>query len=132
MNTYITSRIAVATTGIALAILPFLAGAQVVQSNIPLCEITRGLAVGATGEDVRCLQRYLNWAGFQVSASGAGSPGNETQYFGERTRAAVAAWQNANAASVLTPLGLSAGTGFWGSASFAKYVLIVRAALGVS
>src|SRR3989344_5944376 len=60
------------------------------------CTFTRSLTVGATGEDVRCLQMYLNSAGFRVAASGAGSPGSETTYFGSLSRSAVAAWQAAN------------------------------------
>lgn len=85
------------------------------------CDFTRNLTLAATGADVNCLQRYLNGSGHQVSASGAGSPGNETSYFGPRTAAAVAKWQDANAAQVLTPLGLAAGTGFFGAASRAHY-----------
>ena len=101
-------------------------------SNIPLCEIIRGLSVGSTGEDVRCLQRYLNWAGFTVALTGAGSVGLESPYFGALTRAAVIRWQNANSAFVLAPLGLSAGTGFWGNGSQLRYSGIVRTALGVN
>ena len=36
------------------------------------CNFTRSLAVslGSVGDDVMCLQKYLNSAGFQVSATG--------------------------------------------------------------
>ncbi len=108
-----------------------LAYAQTASSTIPLCEITRSLTVGSSGEDVRCLQRYLNWSGFTVAASGTGSPGSESLYFGGLTKSAVMRWQNANSAQVLVPLGITTGTGYWGSASFNYYVTIVRAALGV-
>ncbi len=101
-------------------------------STIPLCEITRGLTTGSSGEDVRCLQRYLNWAGFTVAASGSGSPGNESSYFGQLTANAVARWQNANAAQVLVPAGLTTGTGYFGSLSFNAYVNIVRTQLGLT
>jgi hypothetical protein len=55
----------------------------------------RDLVLGAEGPDVRALQRLLNAAGFAVAASGPGAPGAETEYFGERTRAAVARLQAA-------------------------------------
>lgn len=99
-------------------------------ATIPLCEIQSSLTIGSSGEDVHCLQRYLNWAGFTVAASGVGSSGNETSYFGSLTADAVARWQNANAASVLVPVGLTSGSGYWGSASFAHYVRVVQTALG--
>lgn len=102
------------------------------QSTIPLCEIERSLTVGMTGEDVRCLQRYLNWSGFFVASSGVGSPGNETAYFGSLTANALARWQNAYTAQVLAPVGLTVGTGYWGPSSFAHYVNLVRIALGVT
>ncbi len=85
------------------------------------CNFTRSLTMGSTGADVKCLQEYLNSAGFTVASSGVGSAGNETTYFGSLTRAAVIDWQNAYAADVLTPVGLSAGTGYWGSSSIAHY-----------
>ncbi len=100
-------------------------------TTVPLCEIQRGLRVGSSGEDVRCLQRYLNWAGFTVAASGVGSVGSESTYFGSLTANAVTRWQNANAAQVLTPAGLTVGTGYFGPLSFSWYVNIVRSNLGL-
>lgn len=116
---------------VALVLASGLVRAETVGSKVPLCEITRGLTIGATGEDVRCLQRYLNWAGHMVALSGAGSPGNETEYFGPLTQKAVIQWQNANATQVLTPLGLTSATGYWGNSSFGRYVQLVRKALGL-
>jgi len=57
---------------------------------------TRSLTVGATGDDVKELQKFLNANGFQVSVSGAGAPGSESSYFGPATRAALAKYQAAN------------------------------------
>lgn len=101
-------------------------------STIPLCEITRSLTIGSSGEDVRCLQRYLNWAGFSVSTSGIGSLGNESTYFGSLTANAVTRWQNANASQILVPAGIVTGTGYFGPLSFNGYVNIVRAQLGLA
>lgn len=58
--------------------------------------IVRNLDVGATGGDVRSLQKFLNAVGFTISTAGAGAPGQETEYFGPATRAALARYQQAN------------------------------------
>src|SRR3989344_5411907 len=81
------------------------------------CNFTMNLSMGMSNSQVMDLQKFLNSHGAQVAGSGAGSPGSETMYFGSLTKAAVTRWQNINAASVLTPLGLNAGTGFWGPSS---------------
>lgn len=54
------------------------------------------LKLGSKGPDVRALQVYLNSTQFKVTASGAGSPGKETENFGPATDAAVRSWQRAN------------------------------------
>jgi len=68
--------------------------------------LTRNLYKGISGEDVRKLQQFLNSHGFAVAAPGlvdstgspqAGSPGNETIYFGPATEAAVIRFQLAHA-----------------------------------
>ena len=76
------------------------------------CTFTKSLTVGSRGDDVKCLQQYLNGAGFKVVASGPGSPGAETTYLGPLTRAAVAKWQAAN--------GVSPAVGYFGSLTRAK------------
>lgn len=89
------------------------------------CNFTRSLTMGSKGDDVKCLQKYLNSAGHQLASSGAGSPGNETTYFGSITKAGVIKWQNANASTVLAPVGLSVGTGYFGPSSRSAYASMV-------
>ena len=78
------------------------------------CVFTRDLNLEMTGDDVICLQQYLNESGFRLAESGPGSPGNETRYFGPRTKRAVIRFQEAHAGSILDPVGLSNGTGYVG------------------
>src|SRR3990167_2700296 len=81
------------------------------------CGFTRSLKQGLTGADVRCLQQYLNSTAFKVAASGAGSPGGETTYFGPATKSAIAKWQAAN--------GVAPAAGLFGPLSQAKYNSLV-------
>ena len=73
---------------------------------------TRSHSLGNSGGEVMWIQKFLNGHGFQVSATGAGSPGSETSYFGTKTRAAVSAFQAAN--------GISPTAGYWGPLTRAK------------
>ena len=73
---------------------------------------TRNLTIGSSGDDVLRLQRFLNGdPRTRVATSGAGSPGNESRYYGPATAGAVSRFQEVNAAQILTPLGLTSGTG---------------------
>ncbi len=84
------------------------------------CNFTRNLTTGDTGADVMELQKFLNTNGYTVAVTGAGSVGNETEYFGPATAGAVAAFQEAYASEILAPLGLTAGTGYFGASTRAK------------
>lgn len=73
----------------------------------PNASFVRDLKVGATGDDVKGLQVFLNTHGYAVASSGPGSPGNETTRFGAATRAALAKFQKAN--------GISPAVGYFGA-----------------
>ncbi len=85
------------------------------------------LSVGATGPIVKELQQVLNVTpDTRVALSGAGSPGNETEYFGTMTKTAVIKFQEKHRTEILVPLGLSAGSGYVGERSFMKVNSICR------
>lgn len=71
------------------------------------------LTVGSTGADVMNLQKTLNMsADTRVSVSGAGSPGNESSFFGPATRAAVVKFQQ--------KYGITPAVGYVGAITRAK------------
>lgn len=111
-NTYIISAARLAGLSF-ITFLLFLAVQAVPVSAAESCNFTRDLEVGVDGEDVRCLQKYLNSAGYKIASSGPGSPGGETTLFRDGTKAAVVKWQAAN--------GLSPASGYFGTLSRAKY-----------
>lgn len=91
---------------------------------------TRTLNLGSSGTDVLYLQKILNSnAATRVSASGAGSPGMETMYFGPATQSAVKRYQELYRSSILTPMGLSVGTGVVGPST--RTHLNLRLAAGI-
>lgn len=78
-------------------------------------KFSRNLREGDSGPDVLALQKVLNSdPATLVSETGPGSPGNETSFFGPRTKLAVIAFQNVHAKEILAPAGLLVGTGFVG------------------
>src|SRR3989344_3269611 len=89
----------------------------VVSGTVPASLLSSGnLTVGSKGAAVMDLQKFLNGAGFVVAASGAGSVGNETDYFGSLTRVALGKWQAAN--------GVSPAAGYFGPVTRAKLATV--------
>ena len=80
-------------------VMAYLLGGQtggIPSTPVVVSSFIRSMTTGSSGSDVKNLQKYLNSKGFMVSAVGAGSPNNETNYFGELTRQALARFQKAN------------------------------------
>lgn len=77
---------------------------------------SRDLEFGAVGEDVRALQKMLNAHGYTVAASGPGSHGQETTYFGPATQRAVIAFQVKN--------NISPTAGYFGPKTRAAFALL--------
>jgi hypothetical protein len=88
-------------------------GASASSSSVPASLLSSSdLTVGSTGAAVKDLQKFLNANGFAVAASGVGSLGNESTYFGNATKAALAKWQAA--------MGITPASGYFGAKSRAK------------
>jgi peptidoglycan hydrolase-like protein with peptidoglycan-binding domain len=70
------------------------------RTNTPL---TKNLKQGMTNNEVKLLQIFLNKNGYSISSYGSGSLGNETNYFGLKTKQALILFQKDNG---LTPDGI--------------------------
>lgn len=81
----------------------------------------RSLDIGNKGEDVKKLQEFLNNNDFKITENGPGSPGNETEFFGNLTKEALIRFQNNYREEVLAPVNLTVGTGFFGPSTM-KFV----------
>jgi peptidoglycan hydrolase-like protein with peptidoglycan-binding domain len=71
------------------------------------------LTPGMSHPDVLRLQQYLNSTGHVIAASGPGSPGQETLYYGPGTQRAVKSYQESYASQILTPVNLTSGSGLF-------------------
>ena len=84
------------------------------------CGFTRNLEVGDEGQDVLCLQKFLNSSGFPIASAGVGSAGRETTQFKDLTKQALVKWQ--------TSKGILPATGYFGAQSRAKYAAVASVA----
>jgi hypothetical protein len=73
--------------------------------------------MGSRETDVKALQKFLNAHGFPLAVSGLGSNGDETNFFGIRTRNVLTQFQEVNTKDIFIPLGLTKGTGIFAQAT---------------
>lgn len=65
-----------------------------VLASVPVDELKVNLRLGNESQDVKVLQALLNReTSTKVATTGVGSPGQETTYFGAKTRSALIRWQ---------------------------------------
>lgn len=74
-------------------LVPASGASQVLTPSNSALLFTKTLMIGSTGGEVLLLQKFLNTNGFIITASGPGSPGNETSVFGRATEKALQKYQ---------------------------------------
>lgn len=122
MNIQIISRVAIVGVLFFGITLPVFAANG---SEVNCAVISRNLRVGMSGSDVKILQEVLNRnKETRLADIGPGSPGNETMYFGQVTKAAVIKFQDIYKDEVLTPVGLTSGSGYVGMFTRAKMLAL--------
>ncbi len=128
------TRLVFATT-VAIAAVALAFSAAVTPAHAasvcPGTTFTATLKMGQTNSEVMKLQQFLNMsADTQIAASGVGSAGMETSYFGGLTKVAVNKFQAKYASDILAPQGLSTPTGTWGAGSRAKANMLCSGSTG--
>jgi len=90
-------------------------------------QFEQDLKLGQTANEVRYLQIFLNSRPqARLAETGVGSPGQETNYFGPLTQAAVIRFQEKYASEILHPLNLQQGTGYVGEMTKTKINQLIR------
>jgi peptidoglycan hydrolase-like protein with peptidoglycan-binding domain len=81
--------------------------AEIATTGALTLTFAKNLGLGTADTDVQALQQFLNSRGFSIAASGPGSLGNETDYFGSLTQTALTKFQSSNS--------ISPATGYFGA-----------------
>lgn len=96
----------------AVGVAVIATAATLTSASAASCNFNTNLRVGSRSSDVMELQKVLNMdSSTMVASTGPGSKGMETSFFGTATRNAVIKFQEKYASEVLTPAGLTKGTG---------------------
>lgn len=91
-------------------------GSQPVPARPKIAALNTDLTVGSTGPDVTALQQVLQYMGYLPNVVN-GQPFAPTGNYLGMTKSAVLQLQNEYAAEILTPEGLTEGTGYAGSST---------------
>ncbi len=132
MTTYLCDRMLVMKTDFKKMVFVggFIVSLSLTNVSLGADLITKNLFQGIKDSEVIILQKFLNsYPDTVVSSEGSGSLGNETDYFGIKTKEAVIKFQNKYASEVLAPAGLITGTGYVGSFTRQKINSILSTAV---